>query len=134
MTELSKQAAVSEELKRPVAEESTRPGRTFRPVVDIVESEEGLRLWADMPGVDETSVDVGLNDNVLSIQGTVSPDDHADLQPVYTEYNVGNFEHRFRLSSVIDGTKIQAKMNNGVLELLLPKIEAARPRRIAISS
>jgi HSP20 family molecular chaperone IbpA len=122
------------ELKQPVAGESTRPGRSFRPLVDIAESEDGLRLWADMPGVDEKSIEIELNENVLRIHGTVSPDDYDQLAPVYTEYNVGNFEHRFRLSSEIDGGKIEAKLNHGVLELLLPKVAAAQPRRIEIGS
>jgi HSP20 family protein len=118
--------------KQPAAEEQTRPGRTYRPNVDIVETENGLHLWADMPGVDEGSVDVELAEGVLEIRGRVATEDYEQLRPVYTEYNVGNYEARFRLSSSIDETRISAKLKNGVLELDLPKSEAAKPRRIQI--
>ena len=119
--------------KRPAPEEQTRPGRSYRPNVDIVETPEGLRLWADMPGVDETSVDIELSDGVLEIRGRVATEEYEKLRPVYTEYNVGNYEARFRLSSAIDETRISAKLKNGVLALELPKSEAAKPRRIAIA-
>lgn len=122
-----------ERSKLPSSEQSTRPGRTYQPNVDILETEQGLRLWADMPGVDQSSIDVELVDDVITIRGRVSTGEYESLQPVYTEYNVGNYEARFRLSSTIDGTRISAKLANGVLELDLPKVEAAKPRRIEIS-
>ncbi len=120
--------------KTELAEETTRPGRTFRPAVDVAETDQGLWLWADMPGVDEKDVEVELNDNVLSIQATVSAEDYSELTPVYTEYNVGNFAHRFRLSNEIDGANIKARMTHGVLELQLPKVAAAQPRKIEIGA
>jgi HSP20 family protein len=114
-------------------EEATRPGRTYRPKVDIVETENGLRLWADLPGVDEKSIEVELVDGVLHLRGRIATEDYENLEPRYTEYGVGDFEARFRLSSQIDGQKIQAKLRNGVLELELPKVAAARPRKIEVA-
>jgi HSP20 family protein len=114
-------------------EEATRPGRTYRPKVDIVETENGLRLWADLPGVDEKSIEVELVDGVLNLRGRIATDDYENLEPRYTEYGVGDFEARFRLSSQIDGEKIVAKLRNGVLELELPKVAAARPRKIEVA-
>lgn len=116
------------------AEEHTRPGRTYLPNVDISESDEALWLWADMPGVDEHSVEVHLDNGLLSVEGRVSLEEYEELTPAYTEYNVGNFSRRFRVSSAIDANKIEAKMENGVLKLHLPKAEKARPRRIAITT
>ena len=75
-----------------VAEEQTRPGRTYLPNVEIRETEDALWLWADMPGVDQSSIDIHLENGVLSIEGQVETDEYADLTPAYTEYNVGNFE------------------------------------------
>jgi HSP20 family molecular chaperone IbpA len=86
-----------------------------------------------MPGVDENSIDIELTDGVLEIHGRVATEEYEKLRPVYTEYNVGNYEARFRLSSAIDETRISAKLKNGVLALELPKSEAAKPRRIAIA-
>jgi HSP20 family molecular chaperone IbpA len=114
------------------APEQTRPGRTFRPNVDIVETDSGLRLWADMPGVDENSVEIELVDNVLAIRGRVATSDYENLTPLYTEYGVGNYDARFRLSNAIDGERIGAKLRHGVLELELPKVAAARPRKIEV--
>ncbi len=118
--------------KESSAEEHTRPGRTYRPGVDILETEDSLWLWADMPGVEEKSVDVQLKDQVLSIEGRVSLDDYQELTPLYTEYNVGNYAQRFTVSSTIDAERIRAHMKNGVLELELPKAAEARLRRIKV--
>jgi len=114
-------------------EEQTRPDRSYRPNVDILETADGLRLWADVPGVDETGVDVELVDDVLTIRARVSTAGYEHLRPAYTEYSVGNYEARFRLSDTIDGARISAKLANGVLELTLPKLETAKPRRIQIN-
>jgi HSP20 family molecular chaperone IbpA len=114
--------------------EHTRPGRTFVPDVDICESSDGLLLRADMPGVDEESLEINVADGVLSIEGHVSVKDYEGLAPVYTEYNVGNYARRFTLSNAVDVERISARMKNGVLELELPKAEKAKPRRIAISA
>lgn len=114
-------------------EEGLRPGRSYVPNVDIRESEDALWLWADMPGVDESSVDIRLENNILRIQGDVKADDYADLTPVYTEYNVGRFSRSFQLATSFDPEKISATMRNGVLELQLEKSEEAKPRSIPIA-
>jgi HSP20 family molecular chaperone IbpA len=113
--------------------EQTRPGRTYLPDVDIYETPESLWLWADMPGIDESSLEVGVADGVLSIEGRVALQEYDNLNPVYTEYNVGNYSRRFSLSNEIDVDKIKAQITNGVLSLELPKAERAKPRRIAVS-
>jgi HSP20 family molecular chaperone IbpA len=87
-----------------------------------------------MPGVDEQSIEVNVANGILSIEGQVSLKDYADLAPVYTEYNVGNYARRFTLSNEIDTEHIKARMTNGILELELPKAERAKPRRISVSA
>lgn len=120
-----------QEVKR---DEPTRPGRTYMPDVDIYETADSLWLWADMPGVDEQSLEINVADGVLSIEGRVALQEYDNLMPAYTEYNVGNYARRFTLSSEIDTERIKAKMTNGVLEIELPKAERAKPRRISISA
>ncbi|MFI5314156.1 MAG: Hsp20/alpha crystallin family protein [Myxococcota bacterium] len=115
-------------------EQFARAGRTCAPKVDIVESDSGLRLWADLPGVDEGSLQVELVDGLLSIRGRVAADELENLQPVHTEYAVADFDARFRLSNAIDGERIRAKLRHGVLELELPKVASAQPRRIEVSA
>ena len=112
--------------------EPTRAGRTFVPNVDIHETEDALWVRADVPGVDENSVEVRLDEGELRIEGRVNLDAYAQLSPLYTEYNVGNFVRNFRIASAIDREKISARLNDGVLQLELPKAERARPRRIPI--
>jgi HSP20 family protein len=114
--------------------ELTRPGRTYVPDVDIYETPDSLWLRADMPGVDENSIQINVNEGVLSIEGQVAVKDYENLAPVYTEYNIGNYARRFTLANTIEAERISARMKNGVLELELPKAEKAKPRRIAISA
>jgi HSP20 family molecular chaperone IbpA len=54
------------------------------------------------------------------------------LQPVYTEYNIGHYSRSFSLSSKIDQSKISAEMSDGVLSLVLPKVEETKPRTIQV--
>jgi HSP20 family protein len=126
----SKQEVQAQEKGR----EQTRPGRYFLPDVDIFESDEGLRLWADMPGVDEKDIEVTLKDGMLTIEGVVSLEMYRNLYPVYTEYNVGNYYRQFVVNEDIDVNHIEARIRNGVLEVSLPKAETARPRRIEVKA
>jgi HSP20 family molecular chaperone IbpA len=119
--------------RQEVQGEQTRPGRTYVPDVDIYESPESLWLSVDLPGVDETSVQVNLTNGVLSIDGQVELKDYDELTPRYTEYGIGNFARRFSVSTEVDTTRIAGRMRDGVLELELPKTERAKPRQIPIS-
>jgi HSP20 family protein len=131
MTEQELSVRNKQEVSR---EEPTRPGRAYQPDVDIYETSDALWLWADMPGVDETQINVHLADGVLTLEGRVAVEDYKNLSPTYTEYNVGNYLRRFTVSSDIDTDAIKARVTNGVLELELPKAERAKPRRISVSN
>jgi len=131
---MTEQELAVKEKQEATREEATRPGRTYQPDVDIYETPDALWLWADMPGVEESSIDVDLADGVLGIEGRVSLDDYKDLEPGYTEYNVGNYFRRFSISSDIDVDKIQARVSQGVLALQLPKAEKAKPRKISVKA
>jgi len=113
-------------------QEKTRPGRHYTPDVDICEFPDHLELWADMPGVSEKEVHITLENGVLTLEGRVDAALYEGLSPLYTEYNVGNYFRQFSLHESIDGSAIKATMRNGVLELILPKVEAAKPRKIEI--
>ena len=119
--------------KQETRDEVTRAGRTYVPQVDIYENKDGLWLWADMPGVDEKSLNVHLDNGVLTIEGQVDVQQYEDMSPLYTEYNVGNYVRRFTLSNDVDSDRIIARMQNGVLALEIPKSERAKPRRIAVT-
>lgn len=114
-------------------QEKTRPGRYYTPDVDICEFSDHLALSADMPGVADQDVKVTLENGVLTLEGGVETGLYDGLSPLYTEYNVGNYFRQFSLHESIDGAGIKATMRNGVLELILPKVEAAKPRRIEVT-
>jgi HSP20 family molecular chaperone IbpA len=114
--------------------ETTRNGRTFVPRVDIYETENSVVLLADMPGVDESSVDITLEKNILTINGYADPQAPVNFEPAYAEYRVGNFERTFALSDEVDREQIEATVKNGVLRLVMPKAEAAKTRKIAVKA
>lgn len=116
--------------------EQTRPGRFYVPEVDIAEADDGLWLYADMPGVESDAVSVELHDNVLTVQGEVSPKSYEGLTPIYSEYRVGSFLRRFALSPRhrFDAAAVSAKLADGVLTVHLPKSPEAKPRRIQVSA
>lgn len=113
-------------------EESTIPARVFLPTADIYESNDALNVVLEMPGVDKGSVDIRVEDDVLKIEGRLDFSKYQGLQPLYTEYNVGHYSRSFRLSSKIDQNKIAAELKDGVLSLVLPKVEEAKPRTIQV--
>jgi len=116
------------------ATEKIRNVKTFVPRVDIYETKDSLFLIADMPGVDEQSVDVELEKNILTIAGRVDPAEAKDKSIVYSEYEIGDYERIFTLSDEIDRDKIYATVKNGVLRLELPKAEKAKPKKITIKA
>jgi HSP20 family molecular chaperone IbpA len=87
-----------------------------------------------MPGVDENSVEVNVERKVLTITGRVAPRQVEDHRLTYYEYEAGDFERSFTLSNQVDEDKIDATVKNGVLRLVLPKSEAARPKKIAVKA
>jgi HSP20 family protein len=114
-------------------QEATVPTRVYVPTTDIFETDQALTLIAEMPGVDKSKVHVSVEDGVLTIQGQIDFAKYEDLRPVYTEYNIGNYRRSFTLSHRIDQSKIRADMKDGILTLVLPKAEEAKPRRIQVN-
>jgi HSP20 family molecular chaperone IbpA len=101
----------------PVPAEQTKPGPVFTPNVDIFETEKEIIMLADIPGVKEKDLTIDLRDDTLLI-----------------EYQVGSYYRQFTMAEVIDQSKIDAALNNGVLRLTLPKAEKALPRQIIVKA
>jgi HSP20 family protein len=114
--------------------ERTRAAQVYTPQVDIVERKDDIVVTADMPGVDETSVEINLEKNVLSIFGKVEEEIFKNHRRAYAEYGVGDYERVFTLSDEIDRDRIQATVRNGVLKLVLPKAEALKSRKIVVKA
>ena len=122
-------ALQTQETANTLPAEVTR-GVTYTPRVDILETEDELVLFADLPGVKEGDVDIRFENGELTL--------HAQRQPskmtgtVLWENEVGDFFRAFRISEQIDAGEIWAELKNGVLTLHLPKVETAKPRKITV--
>src|SRR3954447_6836893 len=125
------------EHKTPVEQgqgERTRSRLTFRPRVDIYETESGLRLLADVPGATSEGLTITLDRRVLSIRAEVEDHAPAGYSPVYQEYQVGDFECEFTLSGDFDLDRIEARLSEGVLRLTIPRAEQPAARTIKIAA
>jgi HSP20 family molecular chaperone IbpA len=114
-------------------QESTIPARAFVPVTDVFETDHALTLKLEMPGVARDRVEVRVENDVLTIEGRVDLGVYENVRPLYTEYNVGNYARTFQLSSKIEQDGISAALENGVMTLVLPKVERAKPRKIQVN-
>ena len=128
----SQELAVREKQELAKKEEQTTPGRYFVPTADIFETEEALTVVMEMPGVEKKDIDIGLDDDVLRVEGKIDFSKYQGMEPVYTEYLVGHYVRGFTLSGKINRDGISAQLDDGVLTLTLPKAKHAQPRKIAI--
>ena len=121
---------VQEKREADKTQEPTVPMRAFLPTTDIFETEEGLTVVLEMPGVDRDNVEVSVENGVLTVEGRINFQKYEGLQPLYGEYNIGPF--RSRISGRVNQEGIKAEMRDGVITLVLPKAEEAKPRRIEV--
>jgi HSP20 family protein len=122
--------------EKEVVEESaerTRDRPAFVPRVDIYENDDEIVLVADMPSVDETAVDITVENNVLTIRGDVEPMQPEGYSLAYAEYRVGDYQCSFSLSNQVDQEKIEATLKDGVLRLSLPKV-GPMTKKIAVKT
>jgi len=113
--------------------ENIRNAPIFTPPVDICESDNELILFADMPGVPMDGVEIDLKGDRFTIRGRVVPRGDGG-RVLWSEYREGDYLREFTLSEVVDREKIEATMKDGVLKVVLPKTEVAKPRRIEVKS
>ena len=116
-------------------EEAGWGDRTWAPPVDIYETDDALVLKAELPGVSKDDVSIEIHQNTLILRGQrkheaeVKEDRYHRVERAY-----GTFQRSFVLPTLVDQEHVQASYTDGVLELRLPKSEAAKPKRIAIQS
>jgi len=111
--------------------EPTCDAPCFTPRVDIVETDEDLFLYADMPGALPHDIDLRYENGELVLHGKVPPR-QANGRLVFGEYDVGDFCRVFQVHETIDASKIEAEFKNGVLAVRLPKQEALKPKQVPI--
>ena len=106
--------------------------QALAPAVDIVESEVGITLLADMPGVSKDRLTVKVDGDSLTIEGWAQIDVPEHIELLHSEVRSPYFRRTFTLSRDLDPAKIEATLRNGVLQMHIPKSEQARPKRIEV--
>jgi len=114
--------------------ERTRERKCYIPKADIFETDKEIMVIADIPGVNNKSIDITLEKGLLTINAFVNPVVPDGYSLVYSEYQEGDYMRSFRLSNEIDQENIDAKVSNGELWLHLPKIEQAKVKKIAVKA
>ncbi|AOJ90800.1 heat-shock protein [Burkholderia sp. MSMB0856] len=129
MTQLAERAPSA--VTRRDTEQATRR-ITLTPAVDIFEGNQGVTLWADLPGVTKDKLDVKVHDSSLSIEAEAVVPTPANLRLQHAEVREPHFARTFTLSPDFDTSKIEANLQDGVLKLTIPRRDEARPRRIEV--
>ena len=103
---------------------------TFSPCFDIIESEEGMTFYGDMPGVNIEQLEVRFEDRQLTIHGAVPPRHFGPFMS--TEYPVGDFHRVFQIRKPIKADEVSAEYADGVLQIQLPFADELKPRKIKV--
>jgi len=104
---------------------------TVTPRVDVLETEDEFLVLADMPGVKPEDVDIRFEKGELAVHGR-RPAAHPGKEPAVREYDATNYHRAFLVAETVAADKITADLKGGVLTVRLPKVEAVKPKRIAV--
>jgi HSP20 family protein len=105
----------------------------WTPPVDIEETDDAWVVEAELPGVRNDDIDVEVRDNELEITGEIKERERRGILRRRTR-RVGRFEFRVTVPGAIDAERMDARLNDGVLTVRVPKPEQARPRRIDVKA
>ncbi|KAB1643502.1 Hsp20/alpha crystallin family protein [Gulosibacter chungangensis] len=103
----------------------------WSPLADLSETEDAYLVEVDLPGVKQKDIDIELHGNLLSVSGELKEKEREGLMRHRTR-RVGQFRYRVQLPDAVDADKVEAALSDGVLTVTVPKIETAKPKRIAI--
>ena len=130
----SKELKVREKQELASPAEQTTPGLVFTPAVDIFETEKEITLLADIPGVKVDDLTIDIRDNTLSLSADIAPVDSTDEVDILVECESGRYYRQFTLGELINQENIDAKLNDGVLRIHVPKAEKAKRQRIEVKT
>lgn len=120
---------------RPMRRVAEETDGSFVPVVDVVENETKYTVKAELPGVKKDDIDVSINNGVLTINGETQADEEEkdkEGRIIRRERRFGKYVRSMQLGGVIDESAVKANYKDGVLELELPKVEEAKPKKVDI--
>ena len=126
-----RQAAARQDERQPQQRRQDQPAMI--PRVDVLEDETGITLFADLPGVARDALDIQIDGDSLTIEGTVTAATPEAMEATYAEVRVPRYRRSFTLSRELDGSRVEAQLKDGVLRLRIPKQEHAQPRRISVN-
>lgn len=108
----------------------------FVPALDVIERADAYLIMAELPGIDPAAVEISFENNTLTLRGTkrpsLTPHENEEIRVYSAERMNGSFERAVRLPEYVEGDKIEATYDRGVLTITVPKAQAARPRKIEI--
>ena len=117
----------------PFQQESGSITSSWYPACDVFEDKDAVKIVAELPGVKPEDVKLSLENNLLTIRGEKKQEAEERSERIHRyERSYGSFERAFVLPSTVDGDKISAQYQNGILTILVPKAERARPREIPV--
>jgi HSP20 family protein len=126
---------LSEAFGRGQNDESAWFSGAWSPPVDIYETDEALVMKAELPGFAKDDINIEMKDHTLVIKGERKREDEVKEGSYHrTERVYGAFQRSFMLPTTVDQEKIKASYKDGVLELRFPKVQAAQPKRIAVTA
>jgi HSP20 family protein len=126
---------LNEVFGRGANDESAWSSGTWSPPVDIYETDEALVMKAELPGFSKDEISIELKENTLLVRGERKREDEVKEGNYHRmERAYGAFQRSFLLPTTVDQEKVKASYKDGILELRLPKVQAAQPKRIAVSA
>jgi HSP20 family protein len=130
---LDRVLSMNRELDR-VLTRSFGNGSAWLPAMDVAERPDAFVVTLDVPGVSHDAIDLTFDQGALTIRGTRPASEYAEEDKIYVaERTLGDFERVVRLPETVDGDRIQASFDRGVVTILVPKAHATRARKIPIS-
>ena len=107
--------------------------QSWTPSIDVIETDNEIKLKAELAGMDPADINIEVQDNVLTVSGERRFEEEVKEDKYYRiERRYGSFSRSIALPQTVDESKIEAKYENGVLEIVVPKTETAKPKKIAV--
>lgn len=132
MTEMTRTNSVTTQATPVDVQETHQPERFVAPLVDIWEKEDALVVVADMPGLTQEAITIGVEKDVLTLRGSRAATQTQGPELIWREFEPTGYFRQFRLGNRIDQARISAEYRHGVLQVVLPFAEETKPRQIAV--
>ena len=137
-TTLDRMMSLNRALDQAFSAALTNDSRVWVPAIDVVEQKDAYLMYAELPGVDASQVDISFEQNVLTVRGTkptlIDTNAEGEVRVYAAERVMGSFERSIKLPEFVDGDRIGADFSNGLLTVTVPKAKAAQARKIEIKA